>query len=390
MRILTFTSLYPNKIEPRHGIFVKNRMTYFDQIEGSSRKVIAPVQYFPMLCLLPGNRFHRYNQIPKEETIDDATVYHPRYFTIPGTDIVDAATAMASAANKILPKIYPSKIYPSKIYSGKETCDLIDGHYLYPDGVAAYQIAQKYNKPLILTARGSDVNFWMEQPAQKEKIMPALNYASHVICVSNALKNSLIKHGVANNKITVIMNGVDKSLFNAGQLPSAGEYLLTVGNLVPLKGHEYILNSLSKLPEEKLIIIGSGALEKRLKKLASQLNITRRVTFLPNISHNELPAFYAKAKCTILMSSMEGMPNVVLESLACGTPVIATNVGGIAEVVTKNNGILITERSAEALVDALKIALQHPWNRAQISSDMSYLDWHETARKLHRCFMQAL
>ncbi|VAX07083.1 hypothetical protein MNBD_ALPHA03-1786 [hydrothermal vent metagenome] len=381
MRILTFTSLYPNKMTPRHGIFVKNRMTYFDQIENISRKVIAPVQYFPLLGLFPGSKFHRNVQIPKVETQENVTVYHPRYMTIPGTSLIDAAGAMTSAADKILPTIYP----------GQETFDLVDGHYLYPDGVAAYEIAQKYDKPLILTARGSDVNFWMEKPAQKEKILRALNYARKVICVSAALKNRLIEHGISADKITVIINGVDRSIFNADQRPvEAGEYLLSVGNLVPLKGHKYILHALAKLPDEKLIIIGSGTLEARLKNLAQQLKVTDRVTFLPNIPHDELADFYRKAKHTILMSSMEGMPNVILESLASGTPVIATNVGGTAEVVTKDNGILIAERTADALRDALEIALQHPWDHSRISSDMRHLDWHETARKLHRCFVQAL
>ncbi len=381
MRVLTFTSLYPNKIDPRHGIFVKNRMTYFDQIENISRKVIAPVQYFPLLGLFPGSKFHRYNQVPKVETQENVTVYHPRYMTIPGTSLIDAAGAMTSAADKILPTIY----------SHQETFDLVDGHYLYPDGVAAYELAQKHNKPLILTARGSDVNFWMEQPAQKEKILRALNYACKIICVSAALKNRLIGHGIPENKITVIMNGVDRSIFNADQRPvKTGEYLLSVGNLVPLKGHEYILHALAKLPDEKLIIIGSGTLEARLKSLAQQLNLTDRVTFLPNIPHDELADFYRKAKCTILMSSMEGMPNVILESLACGTPVIATNVGGISEVVTEDNGILIAERTAKALTDALKIGLPRPWDHSRISSDTRYLDWHETARKLHLCFAQAI
>ncbi|MCF6215805.1 MAG: glycosyltransferase family 4 protein [Emcibacter sp.] len=381
MRVLTFTSLYPNKIDPRHGIFVKNRMTYFDQIENISRKVIAPVQYFPLLGLFPGSKFHRYSQVPKVETQENVAVYHPRYMTIPGTSLIDAAGAMTSAAEKILPKIY----------TDPETFDLVDGHYLYPDGVAAYNLAQKYDKPLILTARGSDVNFWMTQPAQKEEILRALNYASKIICVSAALKSRLIGHGIPEDKITVIMNGVDRSIFNADQRPvTTGEYLLSIGNLVPLKGHEYILHALAKLPDEKLVIIGSGPLEARLKNLAQQLKVTDRVTFLPNIPHDELPNFYRKAKCTILMSSMEGMPNVILESLACGTPVIATNVGGIAEVVTKDNGLLIAERTAEALTDALKIALQHPWDHSRISSDMCHLDWHETARKLHLCFVQAL
>ncbi|PCI48668.1 MAG: hypothetical protein COB49_05800 [Alphaproteobacteria bacterium] len=379
MRVLTFTSLYPNKIQPQHGIFVKQRMDYFDRIEGTSRKVIAPVQYFPLLGRNKNSRFRQYNQIPQAEQQGDIPLYHPRYMTIPGTNLINVANAMMKAADRILPEIYGTA----------ETFDLIDGHYLYPDGVAACLLAKKYAKPLILTARGSDINFWMEQEAHKKDILQAIDYAHKVICVSQALKERLIRHGVPKDKLIVIMNGVNRTIFKA-QDKNKGEYLLTVGNLVPLKGHEYILRSLTELPGEMLTIIGAGELDTPLRQLAKELNISDRVSFLSHIPHKELPACYAKAKCTILMSSMEGMPNVILESLACGTPVIATNVGGIPEVVTKDNGILLTERTSEALTEALKTALHRSWDRQQISEAMNYLDWNDTARKLHDCFKSAL
>lgn len=358
-------------------------MDYFDQIEGTSRKVIAPVQYVPLLGLLPNNRFHKLNQIPQEEQQGDISVYHPRYRTIPGTNIINVADAMAKAAHKILPEIYKEQ----------ETFDLIDGHYLYPDGVAAFRLAKKLSKPLILTARGSDVNFWLEQPDCKDSILQAIDYAHKVICVSHALKDRLIQHGVDQDKLIVIMNGVDNAFFQANKSrpqDNRGKYLLTVGNLVPLKGHAYILRTLAELPQEKLTIIGAGELGTTLRKLAEHLNISDRVSFLPHIAHKDLPAYYANAKCTILMSSSEGMPNVMLESLACGTPVIATNVGGIPEVITEDNGILLSERTSNALTDALRSARQHNWNRSQISQDMTYLDWTETARKLQTLFAEAL
>ena len=376
MRVLTFTSLYPNAVDPRHGIFVKSRMDHFDQIDGTSRSVIAPVQYAPLLGLNPRSRFHRYNQVPPSEHQGDVPVYHPRYMTLPGTNIINSAQAMTSAARKII---------------GQQNIDfdLVDGHYLYPDGVAAFQLAKAHGKPLILTARGSDVNFWMEQDGPKKDILAAIDYAAKVICVSHALKDRLIDHGVAEDKLTVIMNGVDRTQFNAdGKI--SNDHILTVGNLVPLKGHLFILQALKNLPGEKLVIIGAGELEGELKNLARQLNISEQVSFLPNIPHKELPDWYRTAKCTVLMSSMEGMPNVVLESLACGTPVVATNVGGIPEVVTKDNGILLPARDADALTTALKDALARNWDRKKISQDMAYLDWPETARKLHDLFSSIL
>lgn len=379
MKILTFTSLYPNSITPRHGVFVKNRMDYFDRIKDTSRKVIAPVQYFPLLGLKSGSKFHTYNQVPPTEKQGKIPVYHPRYMTLPGSSLINPAAAMVRAADKVINTAYPSP----------ESFDLVDGHYLYPDGIAAYQLAKKYNKPLILTARGSDVNFWLEQEAHKAAILEAIDYASKTICVSHALKQRLIHHGVAEDKLMVIRNGVDKSFFDHGT-NKGGEYLLTIGNLVPLKGHEFILQALAKLPEERLIIIGSGELEKTLKMLADDLSISDRVTFMAPVPHRELPPLYGHAKFTLLMSSMEGMPNVILESLAVGTPVIATDVGGISEVVTADNGILLGQRNADSLIAALKMGLSHDWDRPQISKDVQYLDWNEAVHQLHDCFMQAL
>lgn len=359
---------------------------HFDRISGTSRKVIAPVQYFPLLGLKPNSRFHRYNQVPQQETQGDIEVYHPRYITLPGTTIISSVDAMVKSAHKIWRDVYPQG----------EDCDVIDGHYLYPDGVAAYKLAKAYDKPLILTARGSDVNYWMEQKSHKAEILEAIGYAQQVICVSQALKNKLIEHGVDEKKLTVLINGVDKTFFDAcpstdnGDDKNNGDYLLSVGNLVPLKGHAYILEALQALPHEKLTIIGSGELEHDLKNLAQSLGVEGRVTFLNHISHDDLPCYYADAKCTILMSSMEGMPNVVLESLATGTPVIATAVGGIPEVITPENGLLLTDRTGGALVQSLTLALAHKWNRPKISQDMSYLNWTETTQKLYGCFAQAL
>lgn len=356
-------------------------MDHFDQCDGTHRKVIAPVQYAPLLGLISTSKFHRYNQISALEQQGDIPVYHPRYLTLPGTNLINVAQAMMRAADKILPDIYPEG----------ETFDLVDGHYLYPDGVAACALAKKHDKPLFLTARGSDVNFWMDQPQPKKDILKAIAYARKVICVSQALKDRLIQHGVPEDKLVVLMNGVDRSLFTPRQTGSpSGDYLLTVGNLVPLKGHRYILQALAALPAEKLVIIGAGELDSELKKLAENLNISDRVTFMPLLPHGDLATYYQNAKCTILMSAMEGMPNVVLESLACGTPVVATNVGGLPEVITPDNGILLPDRTAEDLTAAVEEALNRDWNRSKISQDMSYLDWQVTARKLSDLFSKAI
>jgi len=376
MDILTFTSLYPNIFQPRHGIFVKNRLRHLDMIPGVRRTVIAPRPYFPFMGLLKGSRFATYAQIPPQEEENDGNVrvFHPGYFTLPGTGLIDPVAAMVKSAENVLNDLYTS---PREI-------DLIDGHYLYPDGVAAYELAKKLDKPLVLTARGSDVNVWMHEPHAHGRIMEALHFARKIICVSEALRQELIGYGIEEDKLVVLRNGVDQKLFKpASDTVKKDGYFLSVGNLVPLKGHALTLKALAGLPDEKLVIIGDGDLKKPLRKLSQTLGIADRVSFIAHADQAKLVHHYQGAKATILMSAMEGLPNVVLESLACGIPVIATNVGGIPEVVNDRNGILLTERSEKALSQALQDFSTKQWHQKKIAATVKDFDWNKVANDLY-------
>ncbi|HPF47614.1 MAG: glycosyltransferase [Alphaproteobacteria bacterium] len=381
MEILTLTTLYPNILQPRHGIFVKNRLCAMDAIEGFRRKVIAPVPHFPMMEIM-SERYRLYEQMPFHEIQGNIDIFHPKYFTLPGLSFFDNATSMANAAENILGDLYP----------GGDDFDLVDGQYLYPDGVAAFKLAKNHNKPLILTARGSDVNYWMDNKKARQKILEAIDYSSNVICVSDALKQSLIDYGVDENKITVIINGVDPSVFNTSveANPLREDYFLSVGNLIPLKGHNITLNAFFDLSKTRLIIIGDGVERQNLKKQAENLGIKGRVQFIKHVDQNKLAEFYAGAKATILMSSMEGMPNVVLESLATGTPVIACDVGGVSEVLNEQNGFLLDERSEYALSNAVKSLENLVKSRDDIAETVKDFRWDNVAARQYEVYKKAL
>lgn len=381
MEVLTLTTLYPNALSPRHGIFVKNRLKAMDTIEDFKRKVIAPVPHCPMVSMI-SDRYKLYEKMPDQETVEGIKVYHPRYFTLPGLSIFDNASSMAKAAENII----------KDIYSDANDFDLVDGQYLYPDGVAAYKVAKDHDKPLVLTARGSDVNYWMKNKKARAQILEAIDYASAVICVSGALKEALLEYGVAEDKITVIANGIDPQVFNANveANPLREKYFLSVGNLIPLKGHHITLNSFYELSKTRLIIIGNGEQKNDLKKQAKNLGILGRVQFINHLDQAKLAEFYAGATATILMSSMEGMPNVVLESLAVGTPVIACDTGGVSEVLNTTNGILLKTRDEYDLIKAIGKVGSLNKTREEISQTVKDYRWSDVATRQHDLYQKIL
>jgi teichuronic acid biosynthesis glycosyltransferase TuaC len=381
MNVLTVTTLYPNQIQPRHGIFVKSRLAEIDKLENFSRKTIVPIPHFPFIGLV-SNRYRLYNKIPSREIQDGVPVYHPRYFTLPGVKLFDNAASIAKSADKLI----------SELYSEGTLFDLVDGQFLYPDGVAAYKLANKYNKPLVLTAPGSDVNYWMTIKKARKQILKAIDYSSKVICVSRALKAKLITYGVSEDKIVVILNGINSQIFNTNVAPNPTQdgYFLSVGNLVPLKGHDLTLKAFADLPDEKLIIVGDGELKQQLVSQAQNLGLSNRVQFINYLPQEKLAELYAGAKATILMSSMEGMPNVILESLGVGTPVIASNVGGISEIVTNKNGIILNDRCADTLIKAIKEFSKFNGTKAQIANTISELKWDTIAKHQYEVYKNSI
>ena len=177
-----------------------------------------------------------------------------------------------------------------------------------------------------------------------------------------SLKDGLVNLGVPSKHIQVIMHGVDLALFQPPadrqalrkRLNLNGRTLLSVGNLIELKGHHIAIEALSRLPGMELIIAGRGQLESELKQCARFHHVEGRVRFLGYVGQQGLREYYGAADALVIASSREGIPNVLLESMACGTPAVATNVGGIADIVTSRHaGILCTARSPTAIAEGV-------------------------------------
>ena len=351
MKVLLFSSLYPSTVRPIHGIFVETRLRELLKTGQVQAQVVAPVPWFPS----KSPRFGEYAQFaatPRFEHRNGLDVHHPRYLLLPKVGMNLAPYTMALGA---LPTV-------RRLQREGFDFDLIDAHYYYPDGVAAGLLAKWLGKPFFVTARGTDLNLIPEYPFPRKLILKTASAASGSIGVCKALIDSLEQLGADPVKLHTLRNGVDLERFTpeprelARQrlgLQTQGPYLLSVGHLIERKGHHIAIEALVALPGVTLLIAGSGPEERALKSLASRLGVSDRVHWAGVVPQAELRWWYSAADVLTLCSSREGWANVLLEAMACGTPVIATDIWGTSEVVsTEAAGRLMERRDARALADA--------------------------------------
>ena len=381
MRVLTFTTLFPNKGQPRHGLFVEHRLRQLVNRCPVKAVVVAPIPWFPFRLKAFGD-YARFAEAPKTAEKFGVRVHHPRFPVIPKIGM--------TIAPYLLSKWTASKL--SRLRS-EFPFDLIDAHYMYPDGVAASLIGEKLNVPVVITARGSDVNLICNYDSPRRQILKSVERAAGVITVSRALKTKLVQIGAPEEKITVLPNGVDLDLFRPLSSPETAKQpltLLSVGNLVANKGHHIAIQALRELSNVELRIAGAGPERERLQQLAQDCGVTDRITFLGSVDQSVLVQEYNRADCLVLLSENEGMPNVVLEAMACGMPVIATQAGGIPEVVTPKVGKLLDRRRPEDLVAAvMEYQSQRP-TRAQVREHAEAFSWQATSEGQLALFRQAV
>lgn len=350
MKLLTVTTLYPNAATPNHGVFVENRLHAWLAHAGGEARVIAPVPWFPSTAPAFG-RYARHAAAPVREERRGIEITHPRYLLPPKLAMNCAPWALERTVLRAA----------RALMAGGYDFDLIDAHYLYPDGVAAVRVAQSLGKPVLLTARGSDVTLIATFPKQRAMILDAILKADAVVAVADALRDELVRLGAPAEKITTLRNGVDLGRFRPldreairRRLKLNGPVIASVGSLIARKGHDIVLQAVADMREATLLIAGEGPDARALQSLARKLKIEDRVRFLGAVSHEDLAEVYNAADALALASTREGWPNVLLESLACGAPVVASDAGGVREVVCSSDaGRVVAARTPEAFAAAL-------------------------------------
>ncbi len=379
MRLLVYTTLYPSAARPRNGIFVEQRLRRLLETGAITADAVVPVPRCPPFDWFLG-RYREQRRAPRTEERFGVAVRYPRFFTWPGLGRWLNPLLMALATRGTVARVL--RDHPDSA--------LIDAHFAFPDGVAAVILGSWLRRPVVITARGSDINVMPRSGAARRWLRWAGKRCSAIVAVSQALADAMLELGIAREKISVLRNGVDLKTFAAldratvrRELELDGTILLSVGNLVPDKGHQLAIAALRDLPQAMLIVIGQGPHAGFLRRLATESGVASRVRWIPVLSQGELARYYTAADVTILMSRSEGTPNVLLESMACGTPVIATNVGGVPEVVTaKAAGLVLEEHTSAALTQAVLTILSDPPAPAATRGYAERFDWQPTTRAL--------
>ena len=390
IRTLLFSSLYPSAVRPIHGIFVETRLRELIKTGQVQTKVIAPVPWFPFASERFGD-YGLFASTPRFEHRNGLDVYHPRYFLPPKVGMNLAPHSMARAALPVIQKL---------IKDGFDF-DLIDAHYYYPDGVAASIIARQLDKPFVVTARGTDLNLIPEYDYPRKLILQTAASASASIGVCQALMDSLQGLGADPAKLNTLRNGVDLERFvpeprdaarHKLNLPTDAKLLLSVGHLVERKGHHIAIDALPLLPPDvRLLIAGGGPDRSALQQQAAKLGVTSRVQFTGVIPQADLKWWYSAADALTLCSSREGWANVLLEAMACGTPVIATNIWGTPDVVsTADAGVLMVSRSAAGLADAWHELQTHYPRREATRAHAETFSWDATTQGQLKLFEELI
>jgi glycosyltransferase involved in cell wall biosynthesis len=262
------------------------------------------------------------------------------------------------------------------------------GSWGFPDAVATSWVGRLTATPVLMKVHGTDVNDYLDVAPKRRQIMSAVQHSRAVMCASAALGARLVQEGAARERVHAIYNGVDSTRFVPASrqaaraalgLAAQAQLLLFIGNLKPAKGCVDLLDAFIHVaatqPELQLIVIGAGAARDTITQRAAQNGLSQRVHLAGKVAHDQLPDWFAACDLFCLPSHNEGVPNVVLEAMACGVPVLATRVGGIPEVVPEFAGVLVPVQDGPALAAALSAALARTWDTQRIATHARSFSW---------------
>ena len=381
LRVLSISTLFPNAARPGFGLFVARQTQALARRGDVTMLVINPIAIAPP-------PFDRFINSPEELALPSSTrdwgveVQYPRFITIPRFGVRWNPARIASALLPLARRRHAE--YPF---------DAVDAQFFYPDGPAAARIARALDLPLSIKARGSDIHLWGGKTFAREQMLTAARQADGLLAVSEALRQDMIALGMPAEKIAVHYTGLDTELFHprpraqarerlSDLVPADGPLIVSAGNLIPLKGQHLVIEALGALPDTRLVLAGQGPEDAALRAQASRLGLADRIVFAGNLQPSRLADLLSAADVMALPSEREGLANVWVEALACGTPLVITDVGGAREVVRQPAAGRIVERSAQAIAQAIGDILAAPPSQSDVAAEAARFSWSTNAAEL--------
>lgn len=374
MKVLVFTHHYPSVYLPTRAPY--SLRTYSALARHCDIRLVAPVAFWTRLKQ-PQDLLRVYKE---SQTGIEASF--PTYWSVPGVP-------------RLHPRALYASLYPFMRQLRREfRFDVILAAWAYPDTVAASLFADDFDCPLVTTVLGSDINDIPRFPALRGRLQRGLTRCQRVVAVSAALGERVVELGVPREHVVVKHNGVDGKVFAIRDRAEARAALglspdrpliLYVGHIVKEKGSDVIIEAMAKLrgydPKSRaeLIMVGDGNLSESLRAKVQQMGIGSHVRFMGAKLPTEIPQWMNACDVLCLPSRREGCPNVVLEALASGRPVVASRVGGVPELIDGTNGMLVPSEDPAALARALQESLERTWVPSALRATVKSLSWEDVA-----------
>ncbi len=378
LRVLTLATLFPDATRRNFGVFVERQTLGLAAHPDVDLAVVAPIGLLPgPLRYLPGRA--ALTALPKHETWKGVEVHRPRFTAWPMTAGRHHARTLERALVPVLDRLREGFAF-----------DVIDASFFYPDGPAAVALGKRYGVPVSIKARGADIHHWGTNPATAAQVRAAGQGAAGLLAVGDAMKRDMIALGMPADRIRVHATGVDQDRFSPVDRDRAktllgvhGPLVVSLGALIPRKGHDVVIEAVAALPGVSLRIAGAGPDQARLDALIARSGAADRVRLLGSVPHADISDLIAAADVMALASSSEGLANAWVEALACGTPIVITDAGAAAEVVTAPDAGRIAPRTPEAFAAAIADLLASPPSQTATRATAARFTWAANTAALY-------
>lgn len=393
LRVLVLTHGYPNDLFPTFGVWIAHPTKLL--AERVETQVVAPVPYCPPLPNIgPLKEYVRFREVARAEQRDGVDVAHPRYLTGPGHTLYPQRAALFERGVR------------STVARIRETFpfDLIHAHFTYPDAAAAHRLAQRYHVPFVITEHAPWTQASYADSHVRREALAAARDAASILAVSETVRATIAAFGIDTHHVRVVPVGVDASLFVPGRREDRrGDQILFVGWPNFNKGIDVLLQAMAQLKQSgapgRLLLAGGSYYrdtrlqEERLHQLADSLGLGDRVAFVGWQPQEEVARLMAESAVLVLPSRAESFGAVLVEALACGTPVVATRCGGPEEIVRDDVGLLVPTEDVAELAGAISDVLKNP-NRYDPQRLRDYavhrFGWDGIVDEIHSAYVDAV